>query len=138
VKQKVSLVFVLGLFVLFGLGRVSAADTQPLAVAMSYEAALSAADFDGLSGLFAEDATYRETVGGQPIAGRDAIRERLAQRHSDSRQYEVVAVSLNGDQLTMTVDITDRGVTWGRHTLRATVEDGLISALETVSFRFLF
>ena len=45
---------------------------------------------------------------------------------------------MTGDEMTLVVDISDQGVTWGRQTLRAVVEDGLIQSLEPVAFRFLF
>ncbi len=36
------------------------------------------------------------------------------------------------------VEIADHGIAWGRQTLRAVVDDGLIRLLEPIAFRFLF
>ena len=45
---------------------------------------------------------------------------------------------MSGNELTLVIEISDRGIAWGRQTLRATVEDGLIQTMEPVAFRFLF
>ena len=116
----------------------AAADTQPLNVAIGYEQALNLGDPDAMTALFADDAVFYRHIGGQAITGQAAIREALAPWARENRTYEIVSLNMTGDEMTLVVDISDQGVTWGRQTLRAVVEDGLIQSLEPVAFRFLF
>lgn len=135
--KKVSLFLLLGLLVLSGVS-VVAADTQPLALAISYEEALNLGDQATLAGMFADEAVYYRWVGGGEVAGREAIGELLAAQSGANRQFEIVGAGMDGNQLTLNVEIADRGVVWGRQTMRAVIEDGLIQSMELVAFRFLF
>jgi hypothetical protein len=76
-------------------------------------------------------------VGGEAITGRAAIRDALATQTNPNRSYDVVGANMSGGQLTLVVEIADYGITWGRHTMRLVVEDGLIQSMETVGFRLL-
>ena len=117
---------------------VAAADTRPLNVAIGYEQAFNVGDIDGLTALFATDAVMLDSIGGEPVVGHEAIHDLLAARHRPTRTVEVVGATMSGNELTLVIEISDRGITWGRQTLRATVEDGLIQTMEPVAFRFLF
>lgn len=136
-KSKFSIVLLLVLLA-FGMAGRAGADTQPLALAIGFEQALNLGDVDTMVGLFADNAVYVNTIGGDPIVGRDAIRALLDAQSDPDRAFEVIYLTMNGDRLTMMVDISDRGITWGRQTLEMVVEDGLIRSLEPVTFRFLF
>jgi hypothetical protein len=136
--KKVSIfLLLLGMLVL---GRVShvAADTQPLSTVIGFEQALNLDDGAAISALFAEDAVLINGIGGAAIVGREAIEEILAGQTRPERSFDIVWANMSGDQLTLMVDISDRGITWGRQTLELTVEDGLIQSYEPVAFRFLF
>lgn len=139
-NKRLSLVLVLALLLIAGALAVPAraASTQPLTVAVSFETALNAGDFAGLTGLFAPDGVYVDGVGGEEIRGAAAIHKLFEGQHRDFRTYEIVGASMAGDRLTLTVEISDHGVAWGRQTLQATVEDGLLVRLEPIGFRFLF
>lgn len=136
-KKTVLFVVLLGLLVIAGIAPVRA-DTQPLSLAVGFEQALNLGDVEAMTALFAADGTYVHTVGGQEIVGRDAIRDFLSSRSKADRNYEVVGATMTGNQLTLVVDIADRGITWGRQTLHVVVEDSLIQSMELVAFRFLF
>jgi hypothetical protein len=137
VIKKMSLfLFLLGLLALGGVSRV-AADTQPLFLAIGFEEALNLGDIDAATALFADDAAYVKYIGGEAITGRAAIRDELATQTNPNRTYDVVAANMSGGQLTLVVEIADHGITWGRHTMRLAVEDGLIQSMETVAFRLL-
>lgn len=125
---------------LLALGAVSpaAADTQPLALAIGFEQALNLGDAAGMTALFANDAAYATHIGGDFITGREAIREALAPHFDPDRTFEVVGVTMSGNQLTLVVETSDHGIAWLRQTLRATVKDGLIQSMEPIAFRFLF
>lgn len=125
---------------LLALGSVSpaAADTQPLALAIGFEQALNLGDAAGMTALFADDAAYATRIGGDLITGREAIREALAPHFDPDRTFEVVGVTMSGNQLTLVVETSDHGIAWLRQTLRATVKDGLIQSMEPIAFRFLF
>lgn len=114
------------------------ADTRPLAVTIGYESALNSGDTDGLAALFADGGVLIDGIGGDPVAGRAAIRDALAAQLGPNRSFDVVWANMSGNQVTLVVDIADRGVVWGRQTLRMTVEDGLIRSLEPIAFRILF
>lgn len=136
-SKKVSLfLLMLGLLVLPVAS--AAADSQPLNVAIGYEQALNLGDLDAMTALFADDAVFHSHIGGPAITGQAAIREAMAPWSRDGRAYELVSLTMTGDEMILVFDITDRDVTWGRQTLRAVVEDGLIQSLEPVAFRFLF
>ena len=62
----------------------------------------------------------------------------LASQRRDTRSFEIVGATMANDQLPLVVDISDRGIAWGRQTLRATIQDGFIQRLEPIAFRFLF
>lgn len=136
-KSKVSLVLLLGLLV-FGFVAQVAADTQPLSLAIGFEQALNLGDVDGMTALFAEDAVYSSRIGGEAVIGRDAIRAALALQSDPDRTFDIVGVTMAGDQLTLVVDISDHGIAWLRQTLKAVVEDGLIRSLQPIGYRFLF
>ena len=134
-KSKFSLVlFVLGLLAIAGIAPVHA-DTQPLSLVIGFEQALNLGDVDAMTSLFTDDAVYVYSVGGKPVIGRDAIREFLEPKKVANRSYDIAGVTMIDNQLTLAVDIADRGITWGRQTLRVVVEDGLIQSMETVGFR---
>lgn len=136
-KKKVSLFLLLiGLLALPIAG--ASADTRPLSLAIGYEQALNLGDLDAMTALFANDAVFVSRIGGEAITGHDAIRDALAPWARPDRTHEVVSLNMNGDELTIVVEIADHGIAWGRQTLRAVVEDGLIRLLEPVAFRFLF
>ncbi len=135
-KKLVSL-FLMSLLLVLAVGVVSA-DTRPLNVAIGYEQALNLGDPDAAAALFAEDAVFVNLIGGEEIVGRAAIRETLAGQARPGRSFDTVSVQMSGNELTLVVDIADRGITWGRQTLRAIVEDGQIRSMETVAFRILF
>jgi hypothetical protein len=137
VNKKVYLILLLGLLVLGGVSQV-AADTQPLSTAIGFEQALNLDDGAAMSALFAEDAVLINGIGGAAVVGREAIEEVLASQTRPERSFDIVWVNMSGDQLTLMVDISDRGITWGRQTLELIVEDGLIQSYEPVAFRFLF
>ena len=134
--KKVSLFLLLALLLFVGVSHV-AADTRPLSLAVGYEQALNLGDFEVMSGLFADDAVYVNYMGGDPVVGRDAIRELLESQSDPDRSYEVIFATMAGDELTLMVDISDRGITWGRQTFRVVVEGGLIQSMQTVGFRIL-
>jgi hypothetical protein len=137
VIKKMSLfLLLLGLLALGGVSRV-AADTQPLFLAIGYEEALNLGDIDAAANLFADNAAYVKYIGGEAITGRAAIRDALAMQTNPNRSYDVVAASMSGGQLALVVEIADHGITWGRHTMRLIIEDGLIQSMETVGFRLL-
>jgi hypothetical protein len=135
-KKSVLFVLLMGLMLLTGVATV-AADTQPLFLAIGFEEALNLGDVDAAANLFADDAAYVKYIGGEAITGRAAIRDALATQTNPNRSYDVVGASMSGGQLTLVVEIADQGITWGRHTMRLVVEDGLIQSMETVAFRFL-
>lgn len=135
--KKVSLFLLLGLLVLSGVS-VAAADTQPLFLAISYEEALNLGDYEAIAAMFADDAVYYRWAGGGAVAGRDAIGELLAAESGPNRSFDIVGANMDGHELTLSVEIADRGIAWGRQTMRAVVEDGLIQSMELVAFRFLF
>ncbi len=116
----------------------ASADTQPLALAIGYEQALTLGDLSAMTALFAEDAVFINRIGGEAITGQDAIRDALAPWARPDRTHEIVSLNMNGDEMTIVVEIADHGIAWGRQTLRAVVEDGLIRLLEPIAFRFLF
>lgn len=116
----------------------AAADTRPLNVAIGFEQALNLGDPDAAAALFATDAIFVSTIGGDEIAGREAIRAVLASHARPGRSFEYVSVHMSGSELTLVIDVSDRGITWGRQTMRAVVENGQIRLMETVAFRFLF
>lgn len=135
--HKIVSLFLLALLLFVGVSHV-AADTRPLSLAVGYEQALNVGDFDATAALFADNARFVNTIGGEAIIGRDAIRALLEGQSDPDRSYEVVWVTMAGNNLTMMVDISDRGIAWGRQTLDVVVEDGQIQSMETVGFRFLF
>lgn len=134
--KKVSLFLLLGLLVLSGVSQV-AADTQPLALAVGYEQALNLGDIDATTALFADDAAFYSYIGSEAVVGRDAIQEAMALWVAPGRTFDIVAAHMVGNRITLTVDIADRGITWGRQTLQLAIENGLIQSLEPVDFRFL-
>lgn len=137
-KNKFSLVMVLfALLALAGIAPVHA-DTQPLSLAIGIEEALNLGDAEAMTALFALDGRYVHTVGGDEIIGREAIRDFLDARSNANRSFEVVGATMTGDNLTLTVDVADRGITWGRQTVHVVVKNGLIKSMELVAFRFLF
>lgn len=136
-NKKVFLVLLLGLLVLSGVSQASA-NTEPLSLAIGFEQALNLDDGAAMSALFAEDAVLINGIGGAAVVGREAIEEVLASQTRPERSFDIIWVNMSGGQLTLMVDIADRGITWGRQTLELTVEDGLIQSYETVAFRFLF
>lgn len=137
IKKMSLFLFLLGLLALGGVSQV-AADTQPLSTVIGFQQALNLDDGAAMSALFAEDAVLINGIGGAAVVGREAIEEVLAGQTRPERSFDIVWVNMSGDQLTLMVDISDRGVTWGRQTLELIVEDGLIQSYEPVAFRFLF
>ena len=87
-KSKFSLVLFLVLLVLGMAGRARA-DSQPLALAIGYEQALNLGDINAMSALFADDAVYVNTIGGDPIVGRDTIRQLLDAQSDPDRAFEI-------------------------------------------------
>lgn len=135
--KKVSLFLLLGLLVLGGVS-TAAADTQPLYLAISYEEALNVGDSATFAALFADDAVYYRWAGGGEVVGRDAISEMLAGHSRPGRRFEVVSANMGDEELILSYEISDHGIVWGRQTVRAEIEDGLMQSMELVAFRFLF
>jgi hypothetical protein len=137
VNKKLSVfLLLLGLLAL-GVSQV-AADTQPLSLAIGLENALNLGDPEAMTALFADNAVFVNSIGGEAIAGHEAIQDALAAWSRADRSYEIVSLNMTGGELTIVVEIADHGIAWLRQTLRVVVEDGLIQSLEPVAFRFLF
>jgi hypothetical protein len=108
----------------------------PFAVTDLY-GSLNAGDIDGALSAFAEDAVVKSNLSNEEWAGTEEITALLESRIRDGRKFQVVS-HYTRESLELTVEVSDNGIAWGRETLEATVEDGMIKELTTTGFRLLF
>ncbi len=91
---------------------------------------ISAAEVESASALFAEDAVINNNLTGDSYAGQAAIAPLLESWVNDSRSYEVVTESSDGDTTSMIVEVSDQGFVWAQMHMTAQIDDGLIQNLD--------
>ena len=141
-------VAVMVLSVLFVGGQAAEAQVAPEAlpavVVESLFAALNEGDLDSAMTAFAAGATAENRPGGQAYLDLDQIAAMLEGWQRGDREYEVLGEEItsvitsavdNLDIVTSEVEISDRGIAWGRQTIMAVVYDGQIQKLYVTRFR---
>jgi hypothetical protein len=88
--------------------------------------------------MFAEDAVFTNELIGRSYVGKEEIEATLDEWQRPGRAFEIVALSMDGDTVEVTLDISDRGIVWGQQRMRAQVTDGLIGDLALTQIRLSF
>lgn len=99
---------------------------------------MSATEVESASALFAEDAVINNNLTGDSYAGQAAISPLLESWVNDSRSYEVVAESSDGDTTFMIVEVSDQGFVWAQMRMTAQIDDGLIQSLDIQDIRLTY
>ena len=99
---------------------------------------ISAADVDEAVAMFAPEAIVSNNLINRSYEGPDEIGELLQTWAHDERRYEIVSRDVTGDSVSMTVEVSDRGMAWARIRMTAEVTDGLIQNLEVQDVRLMY
>jgi len=115
--------------VLFLNGGPAQADVRAIVAVDNLFTALNAGQVDTAMASFAEDAVVENWVRDETYVGADEIRQMLQAMPHQNRQFDIVRVEMVGDTVTLDVEISDRGHTWGTETYVAEVSDGKLQTL---------
>ena len=141
-KTKRFTILLVGLMILAAVPASALADHMPFpvpapfAVPDLYES-LNAGDIDGALSVFAEDAVLKSNLTKGEWAGREEIGALLESRMRDGREFQVVS-HYTREGLELIVEVSDNGIVWGRETIEAMIEGGMIRELTTTGFRLLY
>lgn len=111
------------------------ASIQPILAVDNVFTALNSGDVEAAMNWFAEDAVAENLLRKESYVGKDEIRQMLQAMPRAGRQYDIVWAQMAEDQITFTVEVSDRGFAWGLQTFTAEVKDGKVSSLKAVNFR---
>jgi ketosteroid isomerase-like protein len=129
-----ALLVISGLF-FFANSQQAQANIEPVLLVDNTFAAINAGDVESAVTLFAQDAIAENRVRSKTYQGTSEIRQMLQGMHREGRVYEIVELKMNGDLITMIVEVSDRGYVWGTETIEATVVDGVVQAFNVLSIR---
>jgi len=115
--------------VLFLNGGPAQADVRAIVAVDNLFTALNAGQVDTAMASFAEDAVVENWVRDETYVGADEISQMLQAMPHQNRQFDIVRVEMVGDTVTLDVEISDRGHTWGTETYVAEVSDGKLQTL---------
>jgi len=115
--------------VLFLNGGPAQADVRAIVAVDNLFTALNAGQVDTAMASFAQDAVVENWVRDETYVGADEIRQMLQAMPHQNRQFDIVRVEMVGDTVTLDVEISDRGHTWGTETYVAEVSDGKLQTL---------
>lgn len=139
-KTRILLVVLVGLVitVLFLTGSQAQAGIQPVLVVDNVFGAISSGDVDTALAAFAEDAVFDNSVRNETYVGTEEIRQVLQVMQHEGRHFDIVWVEMVGDTITLSVEISDRGIAWGLETFQAEIKDGKVQSLETQGIRLTY
>lgn len=139
-KTRILLVVLVGLVitVLFLTGSQAQAGIQPVLVVDNVFGAISSGDVDTALAAFAEDAVFDNSVRNETYVGTEEIRQVLQAMQHEGRHFDIVWVEMVGDTITLSVEISDRGIAWGLETFQAEIKDGKVQSLETQGIRLTY
>ncbi len=135
-KSIVILFFLLALFI--ANGSIAQASLDPVYAVNDLFTALNEGEVDQALDVFVEDAVAHDCTCGETFEGANEIAELLNTMAHDGRHFEIVSMTMDGDQVTATIDISDRGHTWAQERIEAVVEDGKVHTLNVISFDMQF
>jgi ketosteroid isomerase-like protein len=121
--------------IFFSNSQPAQANIEPVLVVDNMFTAINVGDVDRALAAFAEDASAENKVRLETYQGINEIEKMLQGMHREGRVYEIVELKMNGDVITMNVEISDRGYVWGTETFEATVKDGTVQTFKAVSIR---
>lgn len=93
-------------------------------------AALNNGDIDTAVATFDAEATVEVLPQHEKYLGGAEIRPVLQAMQHQGRHFEVVGGQITGDNITLTVEISDRGRVWGTQTIIARVNGDKLHALQ--------
>lgn len=139
-KTRILLVVLVGLAitVLFLTGGQAQAGIQPVLVVDNVFGAISSGDVDTALAAFAGDAVFDNSVRNETYVGTEEIRQVLQAMQHEGRHFDIVWVEMVGDTITLSVEISDRGIAWGLETFQAEIKDGKVQSLETQGIRLTY
>lgn len=139
-KTRILLVVLVGLAitVLFLTGGQAQAGIQPVLVVDNVFGAISSGDVDTALAAFAGDAVFDNSVRNETYVGTEEIRQVLQAMQHEGRHFDIVWVEMVGDRITLSVEISDRGIAWGLETFQAEIKDGKVQSLETQGIRLTY
>lgn len=137
-KKRVSaVVIVMALLFLIFAGIVQAG-VAPVTAIDTLVAEVNSDSLDEAMAMFAEDAVFTNQLIGRSYVGKEEIETVLGAWQRPGRAFEIVALSMDGDTVEVTLDVSDHGVVWGQQRMRAQVTDGLIGDLALTQIRLSF
>lgn len=137
-KKRVSaVVIVMALLFLIFAGIVQAG-VAPVTAIDTLVAEVNSDSLDEAMDMFAEDAVFTNQLIGRSYVGKEEIETVLGAWQRPGRAFEIVALSMDGDTVEVTLDVSDHGVVWGQQRMRAQVTDGLIGDLALTQIRLSF
>lgn len=136
-KSKILVLAVLVMSVLVFLSNEgpAQASVEPVLVADNVFNAINSGDLENAVSFFAEDATAENNVRSETYQGTQEIRQMLQEMHRENRRFEIVELKMDGDLVTMTVEISDRGLVWGSQTIESIVKDGSVQTFNVKNIR---
>lgn len=99
---------------------------------------MNATDVDEAVAMFAPEAIVINNLINRSYEGSDEIGELLQSWAHDGRRYEIVSKTVAGDSVSLTVEVSDRGMAWARIRMTAEVTDSLIQSLEVQDVRLMY
>lgn len=133
-------IFLMVLAAAFGLaalfyGQQAQARSAPLMAIDAVFTAVNSGEVNTALASFAEDAIAEDRVRGATYRGASEIRQMLESMQRSGRRYDIVAEKVNGDTVTVRVEVSDRGHVWGSETIVAEMQDGKLKTFNVTAFR---
>lgn len=131
---SVAVLVILGLALLFD-GRQASAGIDPVIALNNVYSALNSGQVETALSLFAEDGTAENLVRKETYQGTNEIREMLQGMQKEGRLYDIVNVEMDGDTITVRVEVSDRGIVWGTQTSEAVINGGRLQTFTVKDIR---
>lgn len=111
------------------------ASSMPVVVVDNVFTAVSSGRLDEAVALFAEDAVAENRIQKETYQGLTEIRQMLEGMTHPGRKFTIVSASQTDNLITASVEVSDRGNTWGTETIEAEVKDGKLQSFTVKAFR---
>jgi ketosteroid isomerase-like protein len=137
-KKRVSAVVIVMALLFLIFASIVQAGVAPVTAIDTLVAEVNSDSLDEAMAMFAEDAVFTNQLIGRSYVGKEEIETVLGAWQRPGRAFEIVALSMDGDTVEVTLDVSDHGVVWGQQRMRAQVTDGLIGDLALTQIRLSF
>ena len=135
-KKVVSTLLLASILVMM-LAAVAQASIEPVVAVETLTGELSQADLDGAMDCFTEHAVVVNKLDNRTYVDEE-IADILTVWERPGRTYDIVSLNMDGDTVTVTLDVADKGWVWGQQRMTAATENGKISDLSLDGFRLQY